>query len=341
MDLNESSALSITPESSRVCPSDSYHQSPRSSSASTSTSDPDQASSICTDDSGSRRYRDGLESENFVNKIARFEYFAHTQPPPPFPTVNSVYENVPGSNGNVDDAIHALTNGTKRAVQEDRQMDCPSGGRHYYNPRSHNGHDNNNDIPTEGTFNGYGRRQPSFSSNKPGAGMSRSNVNFNRSEQGFAGNTFYTSNSSSNNNHLDDSSISSSSVSPPDRIPSSTSYRRTGGVTFYEDGNATTPSPASLFLTDFDHDEESSSFVNHSITTGSSVPSPDSLSSISNHHASKTQNHFHHNGERALSRNSSTSSITPHNNSQHSSFNENQASIACETLLHIKRKQVA
>lgn len=346
-----SSASSITLESeSQVCHPDqdrtdqsfTSFQSPRSSSASTTTSDPDaeQTSSLYTEDSGSRKYRDGLESEHFVNKVARFEILSNTQQHPHQTNSHSNYGQLNQShsgvgNGGYSGNLNNCNNGTT--------------------------------VPfMEGCSNGlYGKS------------LSKPNVNFNRSDQGYG--SLYSSNYAyfnSNNSNIsnstvqDDSSISSSSVSPPDRISISTrtkSYRRPG-VTFYEDGQLTSPSPAlaSLgFVTD-DADEESSSFVNHSSAT-SYVPSPNSLSSISsNHRLYKSHNlnqNYHHNGhgsnggERVQSRSgsamssSTTSSIIPHhqfnhynnnnNHTEHSSFNgNNEAEIACETLLQIKRKQV-
>ncbi|XP_035703291.1 serine-rich adhesin for platelets isoform X3 [Folsomia candida] len=338
-----SSASSLTLESeSQVCHPDNdrtdqsftSYPSPRSSSASTTTSDPDQTSSLCTEDSGSRKYRDGLESDQFMNKVARFEFLTHTQPSsssPPFP-LNG------GSNGN-----HG----------GDQQRSCGNG-----TTSSHHG--NGGYLSSEGLLYSSGsggyHHQNHYGEKKV---LSRPNVNFNRSDQGYG--------------YKDDSSLySNSSVSPPDRASisnqnnSSKSYRRPG-VTFYEDGRLTSPSPATSSFTTTtdtmdhrdDHDEE------------------DSLSSISNHHhlhhhhnnnnhrlpKSQNLNHFHHNGSngggdrvpsRSGSTTSSTSSIIPshhqfnlYNNNHHADHysrplngnSSSEAEIACETLLQIKRKQ--
>lgn len=328
-----------TPSSTSLPGLSEDFSSPRSSSASTTTtasstsqpsttSDPSDhllSETISTDSvlsgSHSKKYRDGLESENFVNKVARFEYLAHSQhsrPPPalPFPTVNSVlYEPCYSDNG--DSNAH---NKSKDQCNNPKGPAPP--------------------VP-------------------PKLGMSRPSVSFNRSDQGFTNHLFYTNNSETVSLN---SNTTISVVSTPESSSGSCSshivrptYKKAGGggppggsVRFFDDfvnvrpATNATPSPASM---DFDED---ASLINQ---CPSSIPSPDSLSSISNHrlYFSSTMNSNNSDANGMFGGASHTSSTVTTKSPKSSSPTDSQSAVStcdeggpmtCESLLEIRRKQV-
>lgn len=255
--------LSLSARSSSVSTTTTTSSSSSSSSQPSTTSDPVDhllSETISTDSfisSNPKPHRDGLESENFVNKLARFEYLAHTQhsrPPPvlPFPTVNSV---VYGDGQCYSD--NSDSNSNNKGRQE---------------------HDHNHKDSVG----------PLFPSKLVSSNMAtRPSVSFNRSDQGYNNHIFYKSHA-----HGETVSLNSNTtvVSTPESSSGSCSsgtnadrrtYRRAGdggSVTFFDDyaniGVNATPSPASM-----DYDEDSSLINQYSST----IPSPDSFSSISNH----------------------------------------------------------
>jgi hypothetical protein len=139
------------------------------------------------------------------------------------------------------------------------------------------------------------------------------NVNFNRSDQGFNfnysnGNNGYSSVTNGNGCGSDNNNFYGSGVDP-------------------------SPSPASLFLTDFSEQDEDS--ILNQYEESSNVPSPDSMSSHSISNGNGLRNCY------VESRSSSRCSSSSQQRSFHQDSNSDQASIACETLLQIKRKQVS
>lgn len=342
------------PNSHKPLPSlvEDLSQSARSSSVSTTTSSSSQpsttsdpldhllAETLSTDSfisssnrtTPSKKYRDGLESENFVNKLARFEYFKnsqHSRPPPvlPFPTVNSV---VYGDGQCFSDNSDSNASKNNKEYQEHYRKD------------------------------GTSQIAASSSTSKLSSNMARPSVSFNRSDHGYNSHLFY----SSKNQALGETvSLNSTStvVSTPESSSGSYSsgcttntdrhtYRRAGGggtVTFFDDyanlGANATPSPASM-----DYDEDSSLINQYS----SSLPSPDSLSSMSNHRPyvgssmgnsnsmDSANSRTACNGSPTLST-STTDFPSPNSTSGASMSLGESGTHAGETLMELRKKQVS
>jgi len=250
----------------------------RSSSASTSDPEPSSVSSIVSDSSQNmqHKYRDSLDTDHFVNKIARFELLSGHQQFPP--TCGNNMQNGSSTNN---------SNG---------------GSNNNYSRCNYEAHP----VPKKG-----------------GVLISKPNVNFNRSDQGFGFNHYSHHN---NGNGFGEGDLPFGNGN------------KNGTITKQQmDVEGPSPSPASLFLTDFsEQDEESSGFLNHYEDESTSVPSPDSLSSISNHNAARTFIPSQNGESRCSSRSSGASQLRYQSQKE----SPDQASIACETLLQIKRKQV-
>ncbi|CAL8111234.1 unnamed protein product [Orchesella dallaii] len=190
--------------------------------------------------------------------------------------------------------------------------------------------------------------------------MAKPSVSFNRSDQGYSNHLFYSSQNHQSQSETLSVNSNTTMVSTPESSSGSCSsnsnanrptYRRAGGggVTFFDDyvnvAANTTPSPASM-----DYDEDSS-LINH---YSSSIPSPDSLSSISNHrpyfYSTNNNNNMNANtNSNATSRAASDESPTMTTKSDKSSSPADSQSavsnidehgpLTGETLLEIRKKQ--